>query len=314
MDTLRSMQYLVRAIELGSLSAAAREQGTTQPTVSKMLDALERSLGVRLLERSTSGLAPTEQGMRFYERARIVLEEFDNAVADARGLTEKPAGLLRINAPVALGQFRLNALVQQFLGLHPDIGIELILNDRFVDLVEEGVDIALRIGNALPPNVVARRIATSDRLLVAAPAYLKQRGKPRQPADLGRHEYIRFAWAAAGDMIELRGPEGIAEVKAGGRYRVNNAIAIRESLALGAGIGLCPAWLVHDLLESGELVRVLPKWSAAPQELFLLIPSRRYFPLRGKLFMDFVASELSALPGFKTDGVLGFQSRLPREG
>lgn len=300
MDSLRSMKYLVRAIELGSLSAVAREQGTTQPTVSKMLDALERSLGVRLLERSTSGLAPTDQGMRFYERAKIVLEEFDNAVADARGLTEKPAGLLRINAPVAFGQFRLNAMVQQFLALHPDIDIELILNDRFVDLVEEGVDIALRLGDFLPPNVVARRIATSERLLVAAPDYLKRRGNLRQPDDFDRHDYIRFAWAPAGDTIQLHGPGGMVEVKTRGRYRVNNAIAIRESLAMGAGIGLCPAWLVHDLLQSRQLVRVLPDWSAAPQELFMLIPSRRYFPLRGKLFMEFIESQLGQLPGFRT--------------
>lgn len=299
MDTLRSMKYFVRAVELGSLSAVARELETTQPTVSKMLDALERSLGVRLLERSTSGLAPTEQGKRFYERARIVLEEFDNAVADAQGLTEKPAGLLRINAPVALGQFRLNALVQQFLALYPDIAIELVLNDRFVDLVEEGVDIALRLGDTLPPNVVARRIATSDRFLVAAPDYLKRRGDLRHPEDLSRHDYIRFAWAAAGDMIELHGPGGVASVKTAGRYRVNNAIAIRESLAMGAGIGLCPAWLVHDLLESRQLVHVLPEWSAAPQELFMLFPSRRYFPLRGKLFMEFIGSQLNELPGFK---------------
>jgi DNA-binding transcriptional LysR family regulator len=299
MDTLRSMHYLVRAIERGSLSAVAREQGTTQPTVSKVLDALERSLGVRLLERSTSGLTPTEQGMRFYERAKIVLEEFENAVAEARGLTEKPAGLLRINAPVALGQFRLNRLIQEFLALHPDIDIELILNDRFVDLVEEGVDIALRLGDVLPPQAVARRIATSNRILVAAPDYLKSRGHPRRPADLEQHDYIRFAWATAGEAIELHGGSASVTVAATGRYRVNNAIAIRESLAMGSGIGLCPAWLVHDLIESGKLVRVLPKWAATPQELFLLYPSRRYLPLRGKLFMDFISSRLVQLPGFE---------------
>lgn len=307
MDTLRSMHYLVRAIERGSLSAVAREQGTTQPTVSKVLDALERNLGVRLLERSTSGLAPTEQGMRFYERAKIVLEEFENAVAEARGLTEQAAGLLRINAPVALGQFRLNGLVQQFLALYPDIDIELILNDRFVDLVEEGVDIALRLGDSLPPQVIARRIATSRRILVASPDYLKRRGRPRQPADLVRHDYIRFAWAAGGDAIELHdvgkgngngSNNASVTVRTSGRYRVNNAIAIRESLAMGSGVGLCPAWLVHDLIESRQLVRVLPDWSASPQELNLLYPSRRYLPLRGKLFMDFIGSHLLQLPGF----------------
>lgn len=305
MDTLRSMQYFIRAVELGSLSGAARELGTTQPTVSKTLAALEKELGVRLMERSTAGLALTDQGQRFYARAKRVTEEYDEAVVEARGLTTQAAGLLRINAPVAFGQFCVNALIQEFLALHPDISIELTLNDRFVDLVEEGVDVALRLGGSLPQDAVARRVAVSPRLLVAAPDYLAKHPPLRHPSKLDRHDYIRFAWLSTGDEVELwKGGERVS-VTTKGRYRVNNALAIREALAMGSGIGLCPAWLVADLVGGGQLLHVLPAWAGAAQELTMLFPSRRYQPVRARLFMDFVAMRVPALEGFAaiTDGL-----------
>lgn len=298
MDRLRSMQYFIRAVELGSLSAAARDQGTTQPTVSKALAALEQELGVRLLERSTTGLSLTDQGQRFYARARQVVEEFNDAVSDAQGRTGQATGLLRLNAPVALGQLHLTALVHEFLARYPDIEIELILNDRFVDLVEEGVDVALRLGGELPPNAVARRIGVSPRLLVAAPGYLDKHDLPRHPLDLARHNYVRFAWLPSGDEVELHNAGARVSVKTKGRFRVNNALSIREALAMGAGIGLCPAWLVDDLLKGGQLVHVLPEWTGGAQELFLMYPSRRYQPLRAKLFIDFVSSRVPAWEGF----------------
>ena len=298
MDRIKAMEYFIRAVELGSLSAAAREQGTTQPTVSKALGALEKTLGVRLLERSTAGLALTDQGRRFYARAKSVVEEFGEAVADARGLTEQAAGKMTVNAPVAFGQYKLNALVQAFLVRYPDIEIELILNDRYVDLVEEGVDVALRLGGKLPPDAVARRVARSPRLLVATPGYLAQHGAPHAPAHLASHNYIRFAWLASGDEIALSRDGVTIRVQTRGRFRVNNALAIRDTLAMGAGIGLCPAWLVDDLLTSGQLVHVLPEWQAAPQELFLIYPSRRYQSVRARLLIDFIATSVLAMDGF----------------
>ncbi|MBB1594148.1 LysR family transcriptional regulator [Achromobacter sp. UMC46] len=299
MDTLRAMRAFVRAVELGTLSAAAREQGLTQPALSKIVAALEKDLNVRLLERSTTRVVPTDQGKRFYERANRVLEEYAEAVADARGQTEQPAGFLRVNAPVALGQFRLNALIRDFLDAYPDIQVELILNDRFVDLVEEGVDVALRLGGDLPPNAIARKIAVSPRHLVAAPSYLARHGKPRTPDDLSTHDYVRFAWLPAGDTLELHQGSARASVQTQGRYRVNNALAIRETLAMGAGVGLCPDWLVQDLVAGGQLLRVLPKWSGAPQEAFLIYPSRRYQALRARLLIQFLADRLPTQPGMQ---------------
>jgi DNA-binding transcriptional LysR family regulator len=298
MDTLRSLRSFVRAVELGSLSAVAREQGTTQSNISKIVAALENELGVRLLERSTSSLSPTMPGRRFYERARGVLEEYADAVADARGETAAASGLLRINAPVALGQFCLNAFVQDFLKQYPAIEVELILNDRMVDLVEEGVDIAVRLGPELPPSVVARRAGASPRLLVASPGYLKKHGVPQAPGDLASHEFIRFAWASAGDGVELSDGEKRVTVATRGRYRVNNALAIRDALVAGGGVGLCPEWLVQDLLAQRKLRRVLPHWQGPEQELNLLYPSRRYLPHRVRLMLDYLQQRFAAQTGF----------------
>jgi len=297
MDTLRAMQVFVRTLELGSLTAAAREFGMTQPSVSKLLSQFERQLGVRLFERSTRGLAPTEQGQRFHADARLVLEQYDAAVSAVQGMHGQPAGQLRINAPVALGQYRINAMVQRFLAAHPGIDIELILNDRFADLVEEGVDVAFRLGGTLPPDAVGRHLATVERFLVASPGYCARRGMPALPADLSTHDMVRFAWTPGNSIDLFRGEERV-RLAVGGRFRANNAMAIREALALDSGIGICPDWLVRDLLDSGALVRVLPEWSAPSQDLYMLTPSRRYQPVRTRMFVDFAVSEFAALPGF----------------
>jgi DNA-binding transcriptional LysR family regulator len=299
MDTIRSLRCFVRAVELGSLSAVAREEGTTQPTVSKLMAALERELGVRLLERSTTSLQPTPQGSRFYQRALGVLAEYQEAVADARGQTDTPAGLVRVNAPSAFGQFRLNAMLAPFLARYPQVDIELILDDRMVDLVKDGVDIAVRQGRELPQDAVARLAGVSPRQLVAAPSYLRAHGKPKQPQDLPQFDYIRFAWLADGDLLTLQRGDQTEIVHTRGRYRVNNALAIRESLVDGGGIGLCPLWLVQDLLDSGTLVRVLPAWQGRQQPLHLLAPSRRYQPLRARLLLDYLATQIAQLPGYK---------------
>jgi DNA-binding transcriptional LysR family regulator len=297
MDTLRAMRAFVRTVELGSMSSAARELGTTQPTVSKLLAQLEGNLAVRLFQRSTKGLSPTEQGQRFYSDAKLILEQFDTAVSTVQGMTGQLAGLLRINAPVALGQYRINAIVQHFLAMHPAIDIELILNDRFVDMVEENVDIAFRLGGTLPPDAVARHLATVPRFLVASPAYLEQRGMPQQPGELADHDMVRFAWTQV-NTVELTRDSIEVRVATRSRYRVNNALAIREALVLGSGIAMCPDWLVRDLLRSGELVRVLDGWLARPQELYLLSQSRRYRPLRATMFIDFAVEQFRQIDGF----------------
>ncbi len=297
MDTLRGMQVLVRTMDLGSLSAAARELGTTQPTVSKIVAALERELAVRLIERTTTRLTPTEAGRRFYDHARRILDAYAEARADARGLTEQVAGLLRVNAPQGFGEMHLNAIAQRFVALHPDVELELILNDRYVDLVEEGVDLAVRLGGQLPPSAVARTLATSPRYFVASPTYLKQHGAIRRIEDLERHQLIRFAWLESGTRVEVSGPDGPRQIELRGRFSINSALAIRQAVRDGLGPAMAPAWLVQDLIEEGRLVRVLPRWQAPGQTLRIVYPSRRYQPMRVRAFMRYLEDELSAVPG-----------------
>ena len=293
------MRLFTRTIELGSFSAVARAEQITQPTVSKIIAALEKDLGVRLIERTTTSLTPTEEGRRFYQRCRQLIEEYVDAVADVRGQTQQLVGALSVNAPLGLGELRLNALVVEFLANHPKIEVELILNDRMVDLVEEGVDVALRLGSDLPPNAVARHVASSPRLLVAAPSYLKRAPKIRRPEDLAVHQYIRFAQPGPKPILEFISDTEKITVATSGRYRVNSSLALRQCFINGVGIGSAPAWLVHDLIEEGELVQILPKWKQAPQPVHLVYPSRRYQPLRTQTFLHFLTKRILTLPGFR---------------
>jgi len=298
LDTLHSMRLFTRAVELGSFSAVAREENTSQPTVSKMIAALERHLRVRLLERTTTSLTLTEEGKRFYERSKRVIEEYADAVADARGQMHLFVGALRINAPVGLGELRLNALILEFLTKYPEIEIELILNDRVIDLVEEGVDVAIRLGGELPPNVIARNIAFSPRVLVATREYVERTPKINRPEDLAQHEYFRFAGLAFGSRLEFSNNTEKVIVLTKGRFRVNSSLALRECFLEGKGLGSAPAWLVQDLIDTGDLIRLLPNWEMLPQQAHLVYPSRKYQPQRTRALLQFMTERIPKLPGF----------------
>jgi len=296
------MRLFARAVELGSFSSVAREENISQPTMSKVIAALEKDLGVRLLERTTTSLTPTDEGKRFYERCKRVIEEYADAVADVRGQTQRPVGALVVNAPLGLGELRLNRLVLAFLAQYPEIEVQLHLTDRVVDLVEEGVDVAVRIGNMLPPNVVARKIAWSPRVLVATPAYIQRTPRIRRPEDLLKHEYLRYARASIGPELALSNGAETVVVSTRGRYRVDSSLALRECFLEGIGLGSAPAWLVQDLIDAGRLVRLLPKWEMAPHDVHLVSPSRRFQPLRTRAFLQFMAERIPELPGLHAPG------------
>ena len=295
MDTLRALSAFVHSVDLGSLSAAARALDTTQPTISKLVAGLERALGVRLLRRAATGLSLTEEGRRFHERARRLLEDYGDAVADAREQVQQPQGLLRVSAPVTLGQRHLNAMAVEFLRLYPEIQLELVLDDRFIDPREERIDVSLRVGGALPPDLVARHLGAWPRILVASPAYIAARGKPRRPQDLVAHDYLRYA--PGDDGVLLTGPEGPVTVPVRSRYRVNNAVALLDSVMAGAGLSLQPTWMVAELLADGRLVRVLGRHTGPAQELHLLHAPRRHQPLRVRVLVDFLSERVAKLPG-----------------
>lgn len=291
------MRLYARAVELGSLSAVAREENIGQPTMSKMISAMEKDLGVRLLQRTTTSLTPTEEGRRYYERCKQMLEEYADAVADVRGQTQRPVGKLTVSAPTGLGELRLNALVLQFLEKYPEIEIELNLTDRIIDLVDDGIDVAIRIGDELPLNAIARDIAWSPRLLVATPEYVKRAPRIRRPEDVLEHQYVGYARAAIGTRLEFSNGREKVVVAAEGRYRVNSSLALRECFLEGAGVGSAPAWLVQDLIDAGMLVPLLAKWSLPGHTVHVISPSRRYQPLRARVFVQFMAEHIPALPG-----------------
>jgi DNA-binding transcriptional LysR family regulator len=294
MDTLRAMKALLRTVDLGSLSAAARSLGTTQPTISKLLTDLERQAGAKLLERSSTRIRTTPEGERFIETSRRMVDDYEEALLDVQGLRADPTGLVRLAAPVALGQCWLNPLVPAFLDRHPDMEIEVMLEDRFVDLVEERIDVALRIGGDLPPNVVARPVGRWPRHLVASPSYLKHHGHPHHPSDLSRHKFLQYAGGAGGE-IELSSATGTITAEVRSRYRINSAVALLHSVDAGMGISLMPTWMVASRIRDGRLVRVLPLWSGPTQVAHVLFQPRRRQPARVAVLLDFMLSELGRL-------------------
>lgn len=288
------MLALVRTADLGSLSAAARSLQTTQSTVSKQVSALERELGIRLFERAATRSVLTEEGARFVESARRLLEDYEEAVAALDEQSRQPQGLVRISAPMALGELQLNALMLHALQLYPALEIDLMLEDRYVDLVQERFDFAVRIGGTLPLDMVARKLAVWPRYIVASPAYLARRGRPRRPEDLAAHRFLRYP-QGPNDTVPLEGPDGRTDAPITTRYRVNSAAALLDAVVDGAGIAFQPCWMVNDLIQRKQLVRLLPRWTGPAQTVHVVYPARRRQPMRVQVMLDMVSKAIQAL-------------------
>jgi DNA-binding transcriptional LysR family regulator len=298
MDRLGAMEMFVRIVETGSFSAVARQIGTTQPTISKQLTALEKQLQTRLLHRSTRSLGLTEAGAAYYERCRRIIDEVREAEAALGRLQTGLAGTLHVNASIALGQIFLAPLVLKFQRQYPALGIELSLNDRYIDLVEEGVDVAVRIGQLADSNLVARRLGSTRRVLVATPAYLAAHGIPERPEDLTRHNCLLYAYLSSGNEWLFNGPDGEIRVRVHGSFKANNGHVIREAVLDGVGVAITPDWLAHDKLESGEIVALLPQFAAPPLEINAVYPSARHVSVKVRAFVEFLRTEFAAIPAF----------------
>lgn len=292
MDRLKAMGAFVRAVELGSLSAAARELSTTQPTVSKLVAGLEHEVGARLLERSSQRVLPTEEGTRFLAHAKRLLEDYEEAVGELASGVREPRGLVRLSVPVALGELRLSGLVLEMLQKLPQLQVEMYLEDRFVDPVEERMDLTIRIGGVLPADLVARPLAVWPRYLVASPDYVRRKGRPRQPRDLASHDYLRYA--SRGDVLHLSSRDQSVVLDLDSRYRVNSAIALLNAVYAGAGITLQPCWMVDDALRRGDLVRLLPRWSGPAQTAHIVYAPRRRLPMRVQAVMDHLLAAVAS--------------------
>ncbi|NYE62084.1 DNA-binding transcriptional LysR family regulator [Duganella sp. 1224] len=293
MNKLLWMHCLVRAIETGSFSAVARELGIGQPNVSRHIASLEQTLGTRLLNRSTRQLVPTPDGQRYYALAKQALDVIQQAESEARG-QHNPHGLLRVACPSALATEKLVDALPEFLTRYPDVEVELKMGDGYVDLIAEGVDLAIRGGVLKDSALRARRVGTSERICVASRAYLDKHGTPQRVEDLLHHECLIYTLLAG----DVRGwPLDNGEVQVSGRLRLNSLEAIRRAALAGLGIAYLPAWMVAQHLRSGELAAVLGASTTRMSPLNAVYSADRLLPQRATVFIDFIAALLARTPG-----------------
>ena len=298
--TFERMRSFVRVAERGNLSAVAREMGVGQSTVTRHLRELEEAVGVPLLSRTTRRVTLTEEGRGYYAHSVQILRLVEQAGDEARGTRRAPAGTIRISCTAALGVLHVTKLIFSFQDLYPDIGVDFSLTDERIDLVREGVDIALRLGPLTESSMKLRILGQSRRLLVAAPDYLAARGRPIVPQDLSGHEGIRMTNVAGSETLTLQGPTGDSHtVPFGGRFRVDHGLAAREAFEAGRGIGPAHRWLVCDLLASGRLEAILPDYSLSSVPLSMLIVPERAAIARVRLLIDFLAEQIGGVPGIE---------------
>lgn len=293
MDRLAAMELFSRVVETGSFSAAAREIGLGQPAVSKAVASLEARLGVRLLARSTRRLSPTEAGLAFYDHARRALAEAEEAEVAARGLGAGLTGRLRVCAPVTFARLHVVPGLGDFVEAHPRLRLELVMDDRTIDLLEENIDVALRVGTLADSALTARRLATCERLVVASPAYLARRGVPAGPADLAGHDAVVYSQAAGGNEWRFRKETGEMSVTVQGRIAFTAAEGVREGLLAGLGLAIASRWMVAPELEAGTLVPVLEDWSLPAMDLWAVYPTGRLPTAKARTFAGWLEDRLN---------------------
>ncbi len=306
-DRFELMETFVRIVDAGNLSAAAAQLGTTQPTVSRRLQALERSLGVRLLRRSTHSMTLTEDGQRCLERARELLANWHAFEADLRGVADEPEGTLRVVAPHAFGQQQLVAPVVEYLARYPRVNIEWLLHDRRPDFILEGIDCAIQVGEVDQQSAVAIHLAEVPRIAVAAPALLHGRPAVRRPVDLAALPWLSLRPYYRDEIVLTHVGDGReARVPIRARLGTDSLYAMRTAALAGLGVGVVSAWLVADDLAQGRLVHIVPQWRAAPLPVRLVYPQARFYPARLRRFLDLMreampaavnAATAAALPG-----------------
>lgn len=292
MDRLNEMQAFVTVVDQGGFTDAARKLGISKSAVSKHVAALEDRLGARLLNRTTRRVSPTEIGLAFYDRAIRVLSEAEDAEAMVSSMQEAPRGELRVTAPVSFGLRRVTPAVSAFLKTYPDISVHMVLDDRFVELVAEGYDVAIRIGDLADSTLHARRLADVTLHIAASPDYLRARGTPRTIQDLTEHELLHYSNQSSGNFWRLNGPNGEErQIRAGGRLTVNNGDALMQAALDGIGIGLVPDFIIGDALETGKLVELLPNARHRQIGVFAVYPPGRFPQPKLRAFIDCLAAE-----------------------
>ncbi len=304
MDLLLHFRTFVRVAELGGFSAAARALGASQPSVSRQIADLEARLKTRLVHRSATGIALTEEGRIFLDQARAALEAAEGAMAAVGAARGEVEGVVRLGCSNAFGRLQVVPRLGPLLARHPGLSIELSLSDSVADLVLDGLDVALRIGVVTDPDLVVRRIGLTRRVVVGTPAYLDRAGTPGDPRDLAGHECIRFTGLATRDEWPFEGPEGPLRVRVRGRLSASSSEAVRSAVLAGLGLGLLPVWMLCEEMREGAVAPVLEDWTAAPLPIQAVFPTRRQVAPRVRAVVEYLAGEFRLDP-LLTDYAIG---------
>jgi DNA-binding transcriptional LysR family regulator len=295
LDRFAAMETLALVIETGSFSSAARRLGVGQPAISKTVAQLEEQLGVKLLTRSTRGLTPTEAGLNFYERAKRALEEAEEAELAARGAGAGLTGKLRVCAAVTFARLHLVPHLPAFLARHPDLELEVVLDDRTIDLVQEGIDVALRMGALPDSSLTARRIGESPRVVLGSAAYFARRGEPATPGELIAHDAVVYIHTGleTGDVWTFRRGGSEVAVTVKGRMRFSAAEGVRAAVLADAGLTIASHWMFTPELASGQVKAVLTDWELPPVGLWAVFPAGRTATTKARTFIAFVEETLA---------------------
>lgn len=297
MDRFESMRAFVNVVDHGGFAAAAREMGLSRSAVNKAVINLENDLGTQLLVRSTRKVTPTETGLAFYDRCRQILGDLDEAISSVKELQERPAGNLRMNAPMSFGTRHLAPVVADFMAQHPDLHVELVLNDRFVDPIEEGFDLTLRIAEpGYPTSLIEKQIVPARRVLCASPAYLEQSGEPGSPAELRHHRCLQYGYSGSMQQWRLAGPDGEQSWPINCVMWSNNGETLKSAALRNQGIALLPTFIVGEELQSGALRSVMPDYRPSDLVVSALYPRHRHLSAKVRLLVELVEERFGGRP------------------
>jgi len=297
MDRFEEMQAFVRVVESGGISAAARRLGMAKSVISRRLQELENRLGVQLLQRTTRRINLTEEGRRFHQRCQRILDELEEAERSLSSEQQRVHGLLRLAAPLSFTQRHLMPLLNEFMQRYPEVRLELDVEDRQINVIEEGVDLTIRIGRLDDSSLVARRLAPVRMVLCASPGYLARCGEPQTPQELSRHEGLSYGHLSDQRQWTLYDREGRAHTtRPPIRMRANNGDVLLESVLAGLGVAVMPTFICHRELAEGRLVPLLAGYRPEESAAYALYPSRRHLPLRVRVLIDYLAEGMGDRP------------------
>ncbi|OZI74619.1 LysR family transcriptional regulator [Bordetella genomosp. 12] len=296
MDNLLLLQTFLRTLERGSFSAVGRAQGISQSAVSKQIASLEETLGMQLFRRTTRKLSPTAEALQLYPHVRQLIDAVDVVRSETRGVPATGvAGTLRVTMPGAFGRRLIMPLLPQLLARHPRLILDLVFTDSTLDLVEEGMELGIRVGQLPSSTLVTRTLGMEQQMVVASPEYLKRHGRPESPQDLADHSCIAYAYAQRWSRWEFDSENGRQAVEISGAIRVNDLDAICEATLSHLGVSLVPAWRVNADIQSGKLEALLTDYYATPQPINIVYPQTRFLSQRARVFIDFVLEHVKGL-------------------